>query len=151
MAVAKCTWHSTYEQIIPKHVRNLALAQWYKESDIAERASRGNATFLVATTNCDEVIGYVQAGHRQEDGDAELFAIYVLPTHQGSGVGTAMLQNAVECLGKKRSISRLYVQVERDNHLGRAFYNKRGFQTVREYSLHLFEHHLPMVEMLLLV
>lgn len=90
--MARTTWHATSAGIIPDEIQDRILDAWYDVDRIARQAAEGQVTFLVAVDPGGAVIGYARAGHRNESGDAELYAIYVLPDHQGKGVGARLLR-----------------------------------------------------------
>jgi ribosomal protein S18 acetylase RimI-like enzyme len=118
---------------------------------LSRRVQLGRVTFLVAVTAQGEVIGYAQAGHRKEEGDAELYALYVLPAHQGRGAGWLLLTSALDRLRAEKPVRRLFVQVERENEIGLRFYRRQGFTPVRAYQDNLFGHESPMLELVLTV
>jgi GNAT superfamily N-acetyltransferase len=66
---------------------------------------------LVAEEAC-QVVGFVAFD------ESELHALYVLPEHQGAGLGSSLLGAAGE-------VSRLWVLKE--NHAGRRFYEAHGW------------------------
>lgn len=93
-----------YARIFPDHPfpRDEALARWREFSgDIA-----------VADTG-DGIIGFAAFD------EAELHALYVLPPHQGRGVGARLLEAAGD-------VSRLWVLKE--NSAGRRFYEAHGWR-----------------------
>src|SRR5699024_8975814 len=66
-----------------------------------------------------------------DQGEANLGAIYLYPGQQSKGIGTAMLQEGINQLDGVVSIS---VEVEKDNAIGKSFYEAKGFETVDEYD-----------------
>jgi ribosomal protein S18 acetylase RimI-like enzyme len=81
------------------------------------------------------VVGYVAAG-ASEDEDAPLDhasvrALYVDPHAQGAGVGSALLDAALEHL-RERGFRGVELWAFRENHQARAFYERRGFAVVDE-------------------
>jgi len=145
--VARRTWHATYGSILPEQVRQRVLDQWYNVEKIAQRVTQGKVTFLVAEDEDGVIVGYAQAMHRRELGDAELFAIYVLPEHQGQRLGYGLLTETLRALQQRAPVKRLFIQVERENRIGRRFYDRVGFLPVREYEEDLFGFTSTMVEM----
>jgi GNAT superfamily N-acetyltransferase len=68
-----------------------------------------------------ELVGSVSVGH------GFLRTLYVLPAHQGTGVGSALHDHALDrlrALGRREA--RLWTLEE--NHLGRRFYERRGWR-----------------------
>jgi len=59
--------------------------------------------------------------------DDEIGGLFVLPQYQSSGIGTKLV-NYVSQLHEK-----LEVEVFEKNQIGRSFYNKYGFEIIKEY------------------
>lgn len=148
-AVARETWAETYRGTIPEEIQRAVLPQWYAEDRLARAAANLQSAFFVAVTGSGEVVGFAQAGHRQEAGDAELWRFYVLPAHQRQGIGRRLLQACLEALQASAPVSRLFVQVEAENQIGRRAYEALGFRYVREYPDELMGHVTQMCEMCL--
>ena len=147
--VARQTWHATYDKIFPLEVRQQVLDQWYNVDRVAQRVYQGKVTFLVAEDEDGVIAGYAQSMHRKEPGEAEVFALYVLPEHQGQSLGYRLLTETLRALRQRAPVKRLYIQVERENEVGRRFYDRVGFMPVREYEEELFGFASHMVEMCL--
>lgn len=86
--IAKITWNSTYEGIIPLEVQNKFLQENYSNESIKIRIER--SVLYVADTE-GEVVGFANFSNANNDGIVELSAIYVYPNHQGNGIGSAFL------------------------------------------------------------
>src|SRR5262249_16056652 len=77
------------------------------------------------------VVGYVQGGrYRDEDGSVpdagEVYALYVLPGEQGTGVGGALLGAGVKHL-LTLELTPVLLWLLRDNLRSRRFYDRCGF------------------------
>lgn len=143
--VARRTWNSTYAGIIPAEVQDRFLDNYYSLPALQESIAQGNSWFFVAAA-LEEIVGYAQFFMRTgEDKSGELTRIYVLPEWQGKGIGKRMLDQGVSAL-KQAGADCLFVTVERDNLIGRGFYEKQGFYQAREFTYELAGLELPMVE-----
>lgn len=132
--VATDTWHTTYEGIIPRSIQDAFLQQAYNESHLSQRLQHG--VFYVAETN-GAVRGFAHFSP-VVDGMVILYAIYIHPTLQGKGIGTAFLQKLHE---EVDGVETIEVEVEQDNQIGMHFYKAKGFQ-VREIYEEDFDGHL---------
>lgn len=72
-----------------------------------------------------EIVGF-SANRRIEAGTVELAGIVVLADHAGRGIGTALVEAAVE-QARREGYASMLVKTETSNHRARAFYEKLGF------------------------
>ncbi|MGE8205077.1 N-acetyltransferase family protein [Heyndrickxia sp. NPDC080065] len=142
--VAKISWNQTYEGIIHADVQEDFLKNAYSEQSLEYRLQ--NTIFLVAEVN-EKVAGFASFSNIDvENKSAVLAAIYLLPQFQKGGVGSKLLQHGITQLN---GIDRLLVEVEKDNKIGKAFYESKGFKVAKEYTAEFFGHSLPTILMAL--
>ena len=83
---------------------------------------------LVAEAN-GEIVGFASVGPAVDtDADGELYAIYVLPAHWGTGFGRALIQageDRLRELGHQQAV----LWVLEDNPRARRFYEHAGWTT----------------------
>ncbi len=90
-------------------------------------------TVLVAVDGDDRVMGYAIAKEEryppvfERSRHGSLFDMAVDPDHQREGIGTALL-GAVERWTRARGLSRLELRVSVYNPVGRAFWERHGFE-----------------------
>lgn len=149
VAVAGQTWRATYASRLPPAVIDQALAQWYDPERIAKQTTNPRAAFYVAVHLTAGIVGFAHLTWRPTPGDAELIRFYVLPDHQGRGLGRQLLRAGIAALEQEHPVRRLFAQVEKENQLGRRAYEGLGFKLVREYEEALFHHTSAMVELCL--
>lgn len=114
------TWPVAYADVASPEFVTDGLAQWWSP-EVVERGIRTGIT-LVAVEN-DVLIG--MAGLGQEEGFWILWKLYVLPDHQGKGVGKALLDAAVDALPAGTAELLLDVLVGNKQAIG--FYEAYGF------------------------
>ena len=87
---------------------------------------------IFVALRASEIFGFAVAGPsrdpRYED-YAELWAIYIPPAHFGAGGGRALLSAAATHI-RDLGYDRMFVNVLRDNKIGRAFYERMGGQLI---------------------
>ncbi|MCP2036018.1 ribosomal protein S18 acetylase RimI-like enzyme [Planomicrobium sp. HSC-17F08] len=132
--IAYVSWHDTYEGIIPSPVQKSFLDKSYSTSMMEMRINR---TIVLLAMHEDEPIGFANFTKLDEDGDAELIAIYLKPQYQRNGYGKQLLNSGLSYLIEG---SQLFVYVESENTKGRNFYEANGFEFVEEFE-ELFEGH----------
>ena len=79
------------------------------------------------------MVGFAQT-IQQDAKTAELDRIVVFPTHERKGVGTQLLKQAVEDEGTKGT-KVIVVNAGKDETHARRFYEKNGFEMVKEVTI----------------
>lgn len=129
------TWRETYADILPRdgadpYSRDERTEMWGSFLERAQRYDQLGAR--VVETPAEGVVGVVCMGPTRtpEIGfDGELYAIYLLPEHQGEGRGRRLFNAAVEFLqGADFSSMMLWVYVANDR--ARGFYEGLGGEVV---------------------
>tara|TARA_R110001599_G_scaffold106921_9_gene268931 strand:- start:1546 stop:2157 length:612 start_codon:yes stop_codon:yes gene_type:complete len=128
------TWQDAYVGILPDRVLlELRAVRSAGQWSNAIAKNRHAELFQVADWN-GEVVGFCQGGARRQDivalgdeaGDiAEIYVLYVDPSFQGLGVGTALMGRVVHGLAAA-GFGSLVLTVLSENRGGVAFYEKLG-------------------------
>lgn len=120
------TWRDAYRGLIPDAVLDGLGYDGTRRREFMAR-TRPDRFELVAEHE-GRVIGFVNAG-RSRDAEAEypgeIYAIYVLPSHQGHGHGAALMRSGAREL-LARGWRGMIIWVLRDNHPSRLFYERMG-------------------------
>lgn len=124
------TWQKAYRGLIPDDYLNDLEAE-DKIPLWMGAILKGHPTVWVSRT-AGQIVGFVAWGpSRDEDapaGTGEIFAIYVLPAHQGSGTGRQLLTAALSQL-KDGGFGGVTLWVIGGNAQARRFYEAAGFAT----------------------
>jgi ribosomal protein S18 acetylase RimI-like enzyme len=123
------SWKSTYRGVVhdsflekqdPKRRANEAVT----------RLKDPSVTSYVAEIN-GKVVGFTDFGKSKnaEIADGQLYAIYVLETNQGFGIGKALFERCME-LSKKYGFKSIFVSVLANNLKAISFYKKAGGRIV---------------------
>ncbi|WEK56086.1 MAG: GNAT family N-acetyltransferase [Candidatus Cohnella colombiensis] len=130
-SIAHETWMSTYEHIYSLNYINNFIEKAYSREDlnrtIERDIQRSKRNFLIAEYN-KETVGYAQI-IQINDNEYELLRIYVRPKYQKLGIGKAFIEEFIKDL---KPFNKLIAWVEKENDIGRFFYNKCGFKEVEE-------------------
>lgn len=143
--VARITWNATYEGIIPRTVQDNFLKGAYGDDSMKRRLDQ---SFLFVAEIDNKVVGFANFSPVKEDGVVELGAIYLYPEYQGKGIGSALLQKGSQGL---EGVKEIYINVEKDNKIGKNFYEAKGFEVVKEFDDDFDGHVLKTVRMVLRV
>ncbi|MEK4530288.1 GNAT family N-acetyltransferase [Solibacillus sp. FSL K6-1554] len=141
--VAKKSWNATYEGIIPFEIQEKFLKVAYNNDRMKQRLER---SFLFVAEIDSNVVGFANFSPVNDVGKAELGAIYLYPEYQGKGIGSALLQKGINEL---EGVVEIYINVERDNEIGKSFYDAKGFQVLKEFDDDFEGHTLKTVRMVL--
>ena len=141
--VAKKSWNATYEGIIPFEIQEKFLKVAYNDDRMKQRLER---SFLFVAEIDSNVVGFANFSPVNDEGKAELGAIYLYPEYQGKGIGSALLQKGINEL---EGVEEIYINVERDNEIGKSFYDAKGFRVLKELDDDFEGHTLKTVRMVL--
>ena len=141
--VAKASWNHTYEGIIPRDIQDNFLKSAYNDEMMKRRLEH---SYLYVSEIDGKIVGFANFSPVKKHGEVELGAIYLLPEYQGKGIGTALLR---EGLHQLEGVNEVYINVERENHIGRNFYDAKGFTVVSEFDDNFDGHILKTVQMIL--
>ena len=141
------TWRTTYRGLLPDGLID-GLRENADQRRERLRFQRADQFSFVAE-HAGQVAGYALGGP-ERTGDAEyrgeVYAIYVLPAHQGKGLGRALIRESARELAR-RGLHSLVIWVLRENAVGRGFYARLGGRAVHEKPLEEFpgaEHHFEI-------
>lgn len=104
----------------------------FAEGTLLKAATSGKAVFYIALED-DEIAGFAQTIQQDPD-TGELDRIVVFPSHERKGIGTQLLKQAVEDL-RKKGTKTIVVNAGKNETHARRFYEKNGFQLVKETSV----------------
>ena len=120
------TWRAAYAGIVPDDY--LASLSEEKRTKSWQQQLTDGRTILVAEKD-GEVIGLASGGPSRDadaTGDAEVYAIYVLPEHWGCGVGRELMAKMEDSLSDAHSTT---LWVLRDNQRAIRFYERIGYRS----------------------
>ncbi len=126
------TWRATYRGLMPDAVLDgLGYDATRRRQQMAAMPAQA---FALVAEHDGEVVGFVYGGPSRAHDAAhpgEIYAIYVLPTHQGHGHGSALLR-----LGAREVVARgwrgMLIWVLRENDASRTFYERMGGRHLRD-------------------
>ncbi len=116
------SWRETYAGIVPQTYLDALSpesrgAQWRRTLEV------GNPVFVAEIT--DQIVGFVSCGATRDEGfDGEVYALYLLESQHGLGIGKALFEAALEAL-RSQGRQRVIVWVLADNPT-RTFYGRMG-------------------------
>lgn len=141
--VAWKSWKATYNGIIPAEIQQNFLKVAYSDEMMEHRLNQ--SLILVAEAD-GRVVGFANYSRVNDAGVVELSAIYIYPDYQGIGIGTSLLKKGIKHLEAAKEI---YVNVEKENEIGKNFYQANGFKLVETFDDDFDGHILKTLRMVL--
>ncbi|WP_274433354.1 GNAT family N-acetyltransferase [Alicyclobacillus sp. ALC3] len=138
------SWRTTYKGIVPDHFLaelsyETSEARWRRISE----QSGPDYALLVAENKDGQIVGFANGG-RERSGDTlydgELYAIYLVESHQRQGIGRGLFQRIVRHLVETSRHSML-IWVLADNPACR-FYESMGGVPIMEQAVEIGGKHL---------
>ena len=119
--VGRRTWPQTYTPIAGEDYVRMGLAKWWTVAATRPLVNAGKAT--VAELD-GEVVGVAVVGPLK--GDLVLFRLYVVPEHQGMGIGRALMEDVL-VTARERGHQILRLSYLEGNGSAERFYRAFGF------------------------
>ncbi|BCH24729.1 acetyltransferase [Mesorhizobium sp. L-8-10] len=117
------TWHATYDRIYGAERVAEITDRWHSIDALKVRLTKPRSEFLVADDGT-EIGGMAFASADGEGAIVTLLQLYVLPRHQGRGIGGLLLDEVIDSFPEARLIR---LEVEQENDRAVAFYKACGF------------------------
>jgi diamine N-acetyltransferase len=128
--IAWTTWLATYGSFIPEPDLQAFLEEYYCTAQLEPYCTADAARGLLAEVD-EGPAGFARALLNREEGRFYLTSLYVLPKHQGRGIGARLL-NAAEAFAVTLGAREVWLGVMRENTAALDWYRRIGFSFVRE-------------------
>jgi GNAT superfamily N-acetyltransferase len=125
------TWRVAYQGLMPDEAIaafDVEERQRLWREGLAREPRPGSATFVAELDG--EVVGFASLGRSRDDesaNEAELYAIYLLPSRWDQGIGRALLERAEESM-REFGFERALLWVMEGNERGERFYRAAGWE-----------------------
>ena len=127
-SLADCIWRESYAGVVSAEQMAYMIEWMYSEETIRRELGEGVCWELVRLGL--EAVGYFSITFRA-DGVAKLNKLYLLPKHQGRGLGQQMLARVFD-LANDRGASEVRLQVNKANVRAQRAYERSGFVRIEE-------------------
>lgn len=123
-------WETTYSDFVHEHNRRKYLnGDFWSLDRLREVVADPDAINLMAEQN-SQVVGFINT-EKLPDGRYEITRLYVDAETRGSGIGRRLMELTFDEL-KRRGASEVLVNAFGDNHAGRRFYERHGFELIED-------------------
>ncbi|SHJ04912.1 Ribosomal protein S18 acetylase RimI [Hymenobacter daecheongensis DSM 21074] len=132
VALAEATWEPTYRFIISREQLEYMYRVIYTPASLRRQMVDNGHRFLLLSAE-GHACGFASYSAKEPAGTYHLNKIYLLPSHQGQGLGQHLLE-AVESAVREAGGTVLELNVNRHNP-ALAFYERLGFQRHQEVDI----------------
>lgn len=122
------TWKATYAAFIPEADMLAYLDDAYAPSVLVQRVEDHATSGFIAQCS-GEAVGYMIVSVHEDENRCYLSSLYVLPEHQGRGIGLRLVGEA-ERLARAEGFDRIWLGVMEKNAGTLQWYRKLGFHFV---------------------
>ena len=130
------TWQDAYRGMVDDDFLDAlsveSATEQLRERLISEASQDAPGVYRLVAVGEGQVVGFCTCGVKPDvpfEGDWFMYALYVLPSFQGKGVGRALLLRAQE-MGRHRGASRMVFGVFSANEPSKTFYVRTGAKFV---------------------
>jgi ribosomal protein S18 acetylase RimI-like enzyme len=123
-------WETTYTAFIKPENRRLYLNGDFWSIERLRSVLSDPSAINLAAGRGGQMIGFITT-ERLDDGQYEVTRLYVDPEVRSHGVGSRMLTSVFEEL-RTLGVDEVLVNVFGDNHAGRRFYERHGFELTED-------------------
>ncbi|MBP2623271.1 GNAT family N-acetyltransferase [Streptococcus oricebi] len=129
--VCQTSWRDTYKNIYSPAYLEKVFQMFYSEErlrqDIIEHSAQWHGYWLAEENG--QVLGCIGGG-MNEEGEGNVYLLYVLPSQQRKGLGHALLATLTKHQKEVFQARKQWVSVAEGNQIGIPFYEKEGFEFV---------------------
>lgn len=130
-AVANEAWPQAFAQILVPQQIVYMMEMMYSRDALWEQMVVNGHMFYIAYED-ETPIGFISIEHNcNNTGKTKIHKAYIIPQCQRMGIGKVMFDTAIE-QAKGANSSDLFLNVNKYNEKAIAFYNKNGFEIVKE-------------------
>ncbi|MGP4862829.1 GNAT family N-acetyltransferase [Psychrobacter sp. T6-5] len=130
------SWHDTYLGLLPisyiNEMNNLA-----KKTAMWEQILRQPEVEVWVAQDGNTIVGFIS--YYSQDERYEITTLYILPTYQHQGMGSALMQASLQDITAANAAARFHLWVLETNTNAINFYKKYGFEQSAERHEEIYE------------
>ncbi|MEI6126592.1 MAG: GNAT family N-acetyltransferase [Pseudomonadota bacterium] len=124
------SWMNTYAPFVPQGDLEVYFKRHYSLDALAQLFSSPDVYGYVGAID-KQTVGYIKTLFARNENLFYITSLYVLPAYQGKGVGTQLINAALQ-RAREYSVREIWIGVMVENRATLTWYKKLGFQFVRE-------------------
>ncbi|MEZ7501637.1 GNAT family N-acetyltransferase [Psychrobacter sp. Arc29] len=130
------SWHDTYLDLLPisyiNEMNNLA-----KKTAMWEQILRQPEVEVWVAQDGNTIVGFI--GYYSQNNLYEITTLYILPTYQHQGMGSALMKVSLQDITAANAAARFHLWVLDTNTNAINFYEKHGFEQSAERHEEIYE------------
>ncbi|MCG3878138.1 GNAT family N-acetyltransferase [Psychrobacter sp. Ps6] len=130
------SWHDTYLDLLPisyiNEINNLT-----KKTAMWEQILRQPEVEVWVAQDGNTIAGFI--GYHSQDERYEITTLYILPTYQHQGMGSALMKASLQDITAANAAARFHLWVLDTNINAINFYKKHGFEQSAERHEEIYE------------
>jgi len=130
-AVAARAWPHTFKDILSDSQIAYMMQLMYSSESLKKQMEEDNHRFYLAKKE-DKIVGYISIEHNYGNSrKTKIHKVYLLPEEQHKGIGKLLFSLAEE-KAKAANDTAIFLNVNKNNVIAVAFYNRVGYSLIRE-------------------
>ena len=119
------SWAATYGSFLTPDDLSAIAQEWHHPDRLRRQMSSPHVGFHLARTDTGALVGVATVNRSDDGATVSVLRLYVLPDHQGQGIGSQLLNRSLAAFPDAR---RIELQVAAGNPVGLSFWTRRGFR-----------------------
>ena len=138
------SWAAAYGSILTPDALSTVAQEWHHPDRLRHQMSDPRVSFLLARSDPAGLVGVATVQQSDDGATVSVLRLYVLPGHQGRGIGSRLLDRALAAFP---SAQHTQLQVAAANPSGLSFWTKRGFRACGRDEVRIGDVTLALVSM----
>ncbi|OGG15502.1 hypothetical protein A3D77_06675 [Candidatus Gottesmanbacteria bacterium RIFCSPHIGHO2_02_FULL_39_11] len=122
------TWTATYSNIYSPEAIETVISEWHSLKFLKKQIQDPDTFFLIAKDG-DIIVAMCNASLTHESKAVNIQRLHVLSNYQRQGIGSMLV---IEVIKSFPNVSKIELEVEKQNLRAQAFYKKHGFKSSGE-------------------
>jgi len=134
----RISWLDTYARLLSDSIIQKVSLTWHSKENIL-RGLRNPKIFFAGYREDSKLLGIITV-EKIDDELIQIHRLYVLPSYQRRGIGSKLLEAAINYFPKSK---KAVLEVEEVNNKAISFYKKKGFSFAKRKSVKVDDEEIP--------
>jgi len=138
------TWSEVYKDVLTHEQLITVTSDWHSP-DLLKKQIKDQKILFFVVKEGNKIVATCNTGEINTK-EVEIQRLHVRPGYQRRGLGTTLLNHAIESFSKH---NKFRIEVEETNRRAIVFYEKYGFKKTKNITLEIDSIKIPYIEMIL--